>query len=262
VAARKIDGTWYADFRFQHADGTVERVRKRSPVQSKAGADQFGHQLRTELLAPARTTTKEVPKFSAYATEFMDTYVIANNKPSERSIDESLHPEASLASGVRRDASRRHQDASDRSLESELARQGAESEAGDNILACLGKMLRYAHEVELLEVVPRGEAFESPRAKVRFSHLRGVVTAHRGSEDRSGAAGARALADAGLRQGELIALEWGDVDLVAGTLTVRRSSWRGIVGTPKSGRERKIPLTARLKAALKAHRHLKSELVF
>ncbi len=60
------------------------------------------------------------------------------------------------------------------------------------------------------------------------------------------------VADAGLRQGEIIALEWGDVDLVAGALTVRRSSWKGQVGTPKSGRERKVPLTARLKAALKA----------
>ena len=52
------------------------------------------------------------------------------------------------------------------------------------------------------------------------------------------------------------------MDLVAGTLTVRRSSWRGIVGTPKSGRDRKIPLTARLRAALRAHRHLRAELVF
>jgi integrase len=34
-------------------------------------------------------------------------------------------------------------------------------------------------------------------------------------------------AEAGLRQGETIALEWGDVDLVAGLLTVRRSSWKG-----------------------------------
>ena len=53
-------------------------------VQFKAGADEFEHQLRTELLTPARIPTKEVPKFSAYATEFMDTYVLANNKPSER----------------------------------------------------------------------------------------------------------------------------------------------------------------------------------
>jgi hypothetical protein len=34
----------------------VERVRKRSPVQSKAGADEFAHQLRTSLLAPTHTT--------------------------------------------------------------------------------------------------------------------------------------------------------------------------------------------------------------
>jgi integrase len=49
---------------------------------------------------------------------------------------------------------------------------------------------------------------------------------------------------------------------VAGTLTVRRSSWRGHLGSPKSGRDRKIPLTKRLAAALKATRHLRSDLVF
>lgn len=49
------------------------------------------------------------------------------------------------------------------------------------------------------------------------------------------------------------------MDLVAGVLTVRRSSWRGQVGLPKSGRERKVPLTSRLKAAHKARRHLRSE---
>jgi len=58
-----------------------------------------------------------------------------------------------------------------------------------------------------------------------------------------------------------MALQWGDVDLVAGVLTVRRSSWQGLIGTPKSGRERKVPLTGRLRAALKAIKHLKSELV-
>jgi integrase len=68
--------------------------------------------------------------------------------------------------------------------------------------------------------------------------------------------------DAGLRQGEIIAISWGDVDLVAGVLTVRRSVWRGILGSPKSGRDRKIPMTARLVAALKALRHLRSARIF
>ncbi len=57
MAARKIDGRWHADFRFQHSDGSVERVRKRSPVQSKAGADEFEHQLRTALLDSTLTMT-------------------------------------------------------------------------------------------------------------------------------------------------------------------------------------------------------------
>jgi hypothetical protein len=38
----------------QHADGSVERVRKRSPVQSKAGADEFEHQLRTALFSAVK----------------------------------------------------------------------------------------------------------------------------------------------------------------------------------------------------------------
>ena len=54
---------WYADFRFQHAHGRAERIRKRSPIQSKAGAEQFEHELRASLLAPVRVA-KEVPTFS------------------------------------------------------------------------------------------------------------------------------------------------------------------------------------------------------
>jgi integrase len=133
----------------------------------------------------------------------------------------------------------------------------------NSILACLGKMLRYAHEVELIEVVPRVEPLKIPQQKfdfLTFEELSRLTEAVKVDPERW----ALVLlgADAGLRQGEIIALEWGDVDLVAGALTVRRSSWKGQVGTPKSGRERKVPLTARLKAALEAHRHLKSELVF
>ena len=40
--------------------------------------------------------------------------------------------------------------------------------------------------------------------------------------------------EAGLRQGESIALGWDDVDLVSGTMTVRKSSCREIVATPRA----------------------------
>ena len=65
--------------------------------------------------------------------------------------------------------------------------------------------------------------------------------------------------DAGLRLGEIIALEWRDVDLAARRLTVQRSEWLGHVTVPKGGRSRQLPMTQRLTAALKGARHLRSD---
>ena len=58
----------------------------------------------------------------------------------------------------------------------------------------------------------------------------------------------------GLRQGELLALRWRDVDWLAGRFRVRRSFVRGEFGTPKShGSSRSVPLADRVAAELDAH---------
>jgi integrase len=64
--------------------------------------------------------------------------------------------------------------------------------------------------------------------------------------------------DAGLRLGEIVALEWTDIDLAARRLTVQRSDWCGHVTVPKGGRSRCLPMTQRLTHALKSFRHLRS----
>ena len=51
--------------------------------------------------------------------------------------------------------------------------------------------------------------------------------------------------------GEMIALEWCDLDLVKRQICVRRSDWNGQVTTPKGGRLRHVPLTKRLAAAVR-----------
>jgi integrase len=67
--------------------------------------------------------------------------------------------------------------------------------------------------------------------------------------------------DAGLRLGEIIGLEERDVDFGKRQLCVPRSDWRGNVTVPKGGRLRYVPMSARLVAALKEHRHLRSNRV-
>ncbi|MEZ5077220.1 MAG: site-specific integrase [Solirubrobacterales bacterium] len=58
----------------------------------------------------------------------------------------------------------------------------------------------------------------------------------------------------GLRQGELIALRWKDVDWKAGLIRVRRNYTRGRFGTPKTKRSsRAVPMPERVAIALKEH---------
>ncbi len=67
--------------------------------------------------------------------------------------------------------------------------------------------------------------------------------------------------DAGLRRGEIIALDQADCDTKRGILHVRRSEWKGQVTLPKGGRERQVVMTERLKAALTRNRHLRCDRV-
>lgn len=64
----------------------------------------------------------------------------------------------------------------------------------------------------------------------------------------------------GLRQGELLGLQWGDVDVRAGRMNIRRAVSRGIVGTPKNGKGRAIALSDEALALLEAHRRRISSL--
>ena len=68
---------------------------------------------------------------------------------------------------------------------------------------------------------------------------------------------------AGLRVGELLGLKWDDVDLDAGTLSVRRTLSEArsgeILELPKKGKGRNIRLTSQAVEALKAHRKRQHE---
>ena len=59
------------------------------------------------------------------------------------------------------------------------------------------------------------------------------------------------LARTGMRLGEAIALKWGDIDWRSGTILVERSFVRGELSSPKSGKTRRVDMSAQLQAALR-----------
>lgn len=75
----------------------------------------------------------------------------------------------------------------------------------------------------------------------------------------------RFTAYTGIRQGELVALRWADLDLEAGTARIERAMTRvphrGIVETPTKSHasDRLVPLAAPLVAALRTHRAMQAQ---
>jgi integrase len=72
----------------------------------------------------------------------------------------------------------------------------------------------------------------------------------RRAEDHQDAELVRLAAYAGLRQGELLALRWRDVDFAGAALTVTRALSAGVEASTKSGRVRRVPLCDQAAAAL------------
>jgi integrase len=258
---------WMIDVVVEHKDGRRERLRKVAPVQNKRAAEAYEREVRLELIegfAPRKEVqdekTVEVPKFAAFADVFMKTYAKTNNKPSEVATKEStLKNHLVPAFGkLRLDAigPERIEAFKAEKLEAKLA-----AKTVNNILTVLRRILAVAAEWGKLKSVPHVRWLKVPDPEfdfLDFSEAKRLVIAADPEWKTMIVLGLRC----GLRQGELLALLWDDIDLVAGRLMLKRSVARGIVGTPKSGKSREIPLSDDALAALKASRHLKGELVF
>lgn len=54
----------------------------------------------------------------------------------------------------------------------------------------------------------------------------------------------------GMRLGELLALEWGDIDFHGGFIWVRRNRVHGVTTTPKNGKARRVDMSVQLKREL------------
>lgn len=131
----------------------------------------------------------------------------------------------------------------------------------NNCLTVLRRMLVIAYKRGLIDKVPEVEWLKAPKPEFDFFTFEEAERLLDAADGEWRTAILVALRT-GMRQGEILALRWEDVDLVAGRINVRQNVVWGNIGTPKSGKGREIALGHEVLAALKAHRHLRGPLVF
>jgi integrase len=260
MTARKYKGAWWVDFRFER-----ERIRKKSPVDTKRGAEEYERVLRNQLvgeMSPGKEANEKKPSENAgtFFEEWLETYALTENKPSEYNakctiVRKYLTP---FFGKLMLDQIDEEQIARFKAAQ---IKKGRKAKTVNNYLTVLRKALVTAKEWKRLQAVPVVKWLETEPPTFDFltreesDRLLSAVP----KEDLAIVAVAL---KAGLRRGELLALEWGDVDFTNAKIYVRRSAWRGKVTRPKGGRHREVEMSPKLQEILKAHRHLKGKLVF
>ncbi|WP_373691542.1 tyrosine-type recombinase/integrase [Hyalangium versicolor] len=277
-----------SDIVFEHADGRIERVTKVSPVQTRRGAEQYERELRHALLNGTfgkEKKSEDRVTLAEFAARFL-TYSENNNKHSSvvskrQILDDHLLPffgEMALASigpaeiedfkaamRKKRSAARARKEAPTLAAirkRADVLPKPLSLKTINNVLSALSKLLNLAEEQKVIQQAPRVKLFgKLPKPKFDFLTFEEAERLIDAAEPEWRVLLLVAL-KTGLRQGELIGLQWADLDLSRGVLTVRRSIWRGVEGLPKGGRERTLELPQSAVDALKGHRHLRGRFVF
>lgn len=256
---------WFVNFTITLPDGTKQYVREKSPINSRAGAEDHERARRIELVKPAKAPVS--PTFAGFAPSFL-TFAANNTRGSthEETVSVMTHHLVPFFGADRLDeiTSERIEEYKN-TAKSVRYNKALTRKTINNHLIILSRVLHIAHEWGKLQKLPTIRMFPGLSAGDRsFTYLefeeadRFIEAA--GGEDWS--AMITVAIHTGLRVGELLALRWTDIDLVVGRLVVRQRLWRGNLGPPKSGKNREIPLSNTARATLQSTRHLRGPYVF
>ncbi len=216
------------------------------PVQPK-----FGAQRREQ-------PKKDAPTLREFAPRWLDGYARANKlKPSTVNTYENIRLKLHILPAL---GALRLSEVDDAALQRLKGRMlELDPKTVNDVLGVLSKLLKTAIEWKEIDVMPcmikplRRDMNKAPRFH-DFDEYEQLV-------ESAAKEGADVLAflllggEAGLRRGEIIAVEWPDIDFKRNQITVARADWEGTVGVPKGGKTRRVPMTTRLVAALQAIRH-------
>jgi integrase len=268
-------GGWEVDIVIRLENGRRYRERRKAPVRSKSAAQRWGEKRERYLLmngpdpkpspkastdapelAPESAKKKEVPTFAEFAPRFIEGHAKADRlKPSSiDSIERILRVHVLPAFGDKRLDEVTQEDVQRfKGQRAHLANKTV-----NNLLSVMRTIFTAAVEWQVIERVPvelkRLKQAKTSMDFYEFEELETLIAAAAKADPRTEVF-VLLGGEAGLRAGEIRALEWNALDFRRRLLTVEQSEWNGHVTLPKHDKIRQVPMTKRLAAALRRHRH-------
>jgi integrase len=221
-------GGWEVDITVRLPNGSRWRERSKAPVSSKTAAMRWGEDRERHVLQHGLPQPKkEVPTLEEFAPRFLDGHAHANRqKPSGIVSKESIlhHHLIPLLGSKKLDAiTTEHVQNLKRGLRDRAPK------TVNNVLTVLNVLLKKAVEWNVIDRVPcviRLLPIPKPSAGFYdFEEYERLIQAAK-VLDRTTYLIVLLGGDAGLRCGEIMALEWRDVDLHKRQLCVQRSDWK------------------------------------
>ncbi|MFA7050004.1 MAG: tyrosine-type recombinase/integrase [Patescibacteria group bacterium] len=222
------------------------RIRRPSPENTYAGAKAYEALVRQKLargepIVEVKHEKKGAINFNEFSKQWFNVYVKSNNKKSEIIQKESI-----LRNHLKPFLGRKElgqiNSLDIEKYKSDKIKDGLKNKTINNQLTVLAKCLKVAEEWGLLERTPKIKKLKVQPQKFDFLTEEECKLLLDNSDGVFKEMVFFAI-KTGLRFGELIAIDWNDVNLSEQLLIVRRSIVLGEMGSTKSNKIRYIPLT-------------------
>ena len=257
-------GGYEVDIIIKNANGTIRiRERRKAPVSGKTAAERWALERESFLLAaPAM---EEPEKKQRTLNEFWDDFKVGYLEAERLSPSHQLNFERYYEKLFRKElGSTLVRDIDAKAivkLKSTLSDKGPKTT--NNILGYLRSMLNRAKEWGEIDHVPTFKPIKYQRDEMEFYDFDAFNELVAAAKDTRRCGLDHVLivllgGRGGLRAGEMLGLEWNDIDWARNELVLRRSIWKDVTKSLKGKKTRRVPMTPDLVEVLKEYRHLRS----
>lgn len=262
----KKKSAWVIRFAAAGPDGVVHKVWKTASVPRREDAIQEELDIRRAILAGTYGKT-DVASESVTVRQFAEVWMARNKR--ERAHGTVLFYEwclklivTEMGDMLVRGVETKHVERFKASL-LDIGEHQFTAATTNGVLATLRALLGYAARMGEIKQAPRVDLLPKERMKPKYLNFEQAETCLAHVKDKHPQWHPLFFVSmrTGLRMGELIALQWADVDLKGKRLRVNRTYYRG-KEDPAGSAEREIPLSDTCVRVLSSHRHLRGPYVF